>query len=259
MTIDTDFHSHVSRTSALQMVKAAQEMELRVFGLSEHVFEMSEVRPMLDHLPMEGPLLPFARYIDEVLSAAQQAAIEVRLGLEVDFIPGKNEQIQGFLQGRPWDFLIGSVHEVEGIQFEAGSIGKKEQGEALWHRYVALLREAVKSGYFSVVSHPVRMRVANPYIPPTMDEELDRLAAEAARRDVALEINGYDVLHYPELVRQLAQACKRHETPISIGSDAHYPARIAQAHAQTEAMLREVGIRKVRIWRQMRPEEYTFA
>jgi histidinol-phosphatase (PHP family) len=257
MIIDTDFHSHVSRTSALQMVEAAQDKGMRVFGLSEHVFEMSEARPLLDHLPMEGPLLPFDTYTEAVQRAAQNASIDVRLGLEVDFIPDKNERIQAFLQGRHWDFLIGSVHEVEGIQFERGNSWGKVRGEELWHRYYTLLREAVKSGYFSVISHPVRMRLANPHLPPTLDEELDRLAAEATRHDVALEINGSDVLRYPDLVQRLALACKRQETPISVGSDAHYPPGIAQAHVQTEVMLREVGISKVRIWKHMQAEEYS--
>ena len=42
MTIDTDMHSHVSRSSALQMALAAQQKGLRVLGLSEHVFQMEE-------------------------------------------------------------------------------------------------------------------------------------------------------------------------------------------------------------------------
>ena len=44
MTIDTDMHSHLSRSSALQMAMAAQQKGLRVLGLSEHVFQMQETR-----------------------------------------------------------------------------------------------------------------------------------------------------------------------------------------------------------------------
>ena len=49
MTIDSDFHSHVSRSSALQMAQSAREKGLRVLGLSEHVFQMSEARQTLEH------------------------------------------------------------------------------------------------------------------------------------------------------------------------------------------------------------------
>jgi histidinol-phosphatase (PHP family) len=257
MTIDTDFHSHVSRSSAREMARSAQAKGVRVLGLSEHIFQMSETRSILGHLGPEGPLLTFPAYIEAVHAAAQGLRAEVRLGMEVDFIPGKNEAIQTFLQGYDWDFLIGSVHEIDGVQVEINKKRDREEGEALWFRYFELLREAVSSGYFSLVSHPVRMRAENPYLPPQLDQELERLAAEATRCDVALEINGFDVLTYPSLVRRLAQACLLHRTPVSIGSDAHNPRQIVRGHTQSEAILREVGIKRVRIWKQRAVEEYS--
>jgi len=256
MIIDTDMHSHVSRSSAWQMVLAAQQKGLRVLGLSEHVFQMRETRLALQHLEPEGPLLTFNTYIEDVRTAASRSNVDVRLGLEVDFIPGKNKLIHSFIQEYTWDFLIGSVHEINGIQFEANHKWSREEGEALWLKYFELLRRVVTSRHFSVVSHPVRLRVNNPYLPRTFDEELDRLAAEATHYDVALEINGYDMLHYHSLVRRLAKACILHHTPISVGSDAHNPKGIAQAHQQTENMLHELGITKVRLWKQMKAEEY---
>jgi histidinol-phosphatase (PHP family) len=53
----------------------------------------------------------------------------------------------------------------------------------------------VLSNHFSLISHPVRMRVHNPFLPATFDEELEHLAAEATRYDIALEIDGYAMLH----------------------------------------------------------------
>lgn len=256
MVIDTDFHSHVSRSSARKMAQSAQEKGLRVLGLSEHVFQMSEARSLLDHMPLEGPLLTFSTYLEEVSSAAQNSHIEVRLGMEVDYIPGKNELIQSFLQDHAWDFLIGSIHEIDGIRLESDHRWERQEGEAAWLRYFELLRQAVGSGYFSLVSHPVRMRSRNPFIPATLDEELEELAAEAADCDVALEINGYDVRTFPGLVRRLAKACSLYQAPISVGSDAHNPRQIAQAHSQTETILHEAGLTKVRIWKQRVAEEY---
>ncbi len=256
MTIDTDFHSHVAPSSAYEMVQAAQSKGLWVLGLSEHVFQMSEVRPALEHLPQEGPLLTFAAYAEQVHAAARDLRFDARLGLEVDFIPGKNEPIRSFVQARDWDYLIGSVHEINGEMFEVDRKWSREEGEALWLHYFELLHKAVSSGYFDVVSHPVRMRVGNPHLPPTFDDELERLAAEATRCDVALELNGYDVLHYPSLVRRLARACMLQHTPVSVGSDAHYPREVAGAHRQTEDIMLEVGITRIRTWRQRVVEEY---
>ena len=251
MTIITDFHSHISRTSAFVMVQAARERGLRVLGLSEHIFEMSEMRPLLGHLALEGPDMPFAAYREAVQAAAGRAEIEVRLGLEVDFLPDNNEQIHAAIRRYEWDFLIGSIHEVDGVFFESERLSwGREEGEALWLRYFALLREAVSSGYFQVVSHPVRMRRQNPHLPASFDEELERLAAEATARNVALELNGYDMRKYPELVRRVARACASQRTPISVGSDAHRPQDLAGAHAETEAFMREAGLTHVRTWKQ---------
>lgn len=256
MSIDTDFHSHIVRSSAGQMVQKAKEKRLRVLGISEHVFQMTEGRPVLSHMPPEGPFLTLDNYFARVRAAAEQAEMDARIGLEVDFVPDKNAEIWRMIEGRAWDFLIGSVHEVDGILFEERLKRSREDGEALWLRYFELLREAVSCGRFSVVSHPVRMRTANPFLPSTLDEELERLAAEAARHDIALEINGYDILTYSGLVKRLVRACSLHHTPVSVGSDAHDPGGLAQGHRLSEEFLREAGIGKVRIWKQMHAEEY---
>ncbi|GAC1456362.1 MAG: histidinol-phosphatase HisJ family protein [Ktedonobacteraceae bacterium] len=256
MILDTDFHSHIVRSSALQMAQSAHERGIRVLGLSEHVFQMSEARAPLAHMELEGPILSFQEYIDAAHAAGEQAEVDVRLGLEVDFIPEQNDTIQASLQGYPWDFLIGSVHQVDGKLFERDNKLTREQGEATWLRYMQLLREAVQSNFFSLVSHPVRMRYKNPYLPPRLEDEYEQLAALATQKNTALEINGYDTLTYPDMVRLLAKACALHNTPISVGSDAHNPKQVAQAHTQTLEILREVGIAKLRIWKQRVPEEY---
>lgn len=259
MTIATDFHSHIVRSSATQMAQSAQSRGIRILGLSEHVFQMREARPLLEHMILEGPLLTIAQYSEAVRQAAEETGLDIRLGLEIDFIPEKNQQIQAALQGHPWDFLIGSVHETDGRMIEPDEeVASREEGEQLWRRYFHLLRETVRSGYFDLVSHPVRMRVRNPHLPITMDDELEQLAMEATQHDVALEINGSDILHYPDLVRRLAIACIRQHTPISVGSDAHNPTQVARGHQRTIDLLREVGGSTIRIWKQRQPDIATF-
>ena len=40
----------------------------------------------------------------------RDAGHPVKLGLEMDFVPGREEQLAALLEGRPWDYVIGSVH-----------------------------------------------------------------------------------------------------------------------------------------------------
>lgn len=256
MKIPTDFHNHVAGSSAQQMVEAARQRGLHVLGLSEHVFQMSEIQSTLAHMKLEGPLLTTAQYLQAVHAAAHELAFDVRLGLEVDFIPEKNERIRVALQGYAWDYLIGSVHQIGDDQYEHHRFSDQEEGELYWKRYFELLRAATNSRLYDVISHPARMRRRNPYEPQNIDDEYEHLAADATRCNVALEINGYDVLKYPETVRRLARACALHHTPISIGSDAHMPNEVAQAHQQTYHLLQEAGITTIRIWKQRQVVEY---
>jgi histidinol-phosphatase (PHP family) len=259
MPITTDFHNHLSYTSATAMVQAAKQRGLRVFGFSEHIFQMQEAHPLLSHLPLEGRLMDLSDYRREVQEAARAASFDVRVGLEVDFQPERNAAIQAILRPYDWDFLIGSVHDVDELHYDRMQEDPgREQGEALWLRFLTLLREAVSSGFFQVVSHPVRMYTTNHYLPATFDEELERLAAEATRCNVALELNGFDVLTYPHVVHRLIRACAIHHTPMSCGSDAHYPAEVGQAHHLFATILRDAGIKKIRLWRRQEPEEYAF-
>lgn len=256
MGIETDFHSHIVRSSALQMAQKAREHGLRILGVSEHVFQMAEGRPLLPHMPQEGPFLSLDSYFLCLQEAAEMAQLPLRIGLEVDFVPEKHAEIWQAIDGRAWDFLIGSVHQVDTLVFEGVHHRDRTKGEALWLRYFDLLRSAVRSGVFSLVSHPVRMRATNPFLPSRLDEELESLAAEATHYNVALEINGFDIRTYPSLVKRLARACASQHTPISIGSDAHDPRGIAQGHALSEQLLHELGIERVRIWKKRIPEEY---
>ena len=258
MPIITDFHNHVSYTSATAMIQSAREKGLQIFGLSEHIFQMYEAHPLLSFLPLEGRLMYVEDYRKEVSEAAQSAHFDVRVGLEVDFIPEKNAAIQSLFLPYSWDFLIGSVHDVDELHFDRMQEDPgRERGEALWLRYLFLLREAVTSGLFQVVSHPVRMYTTNHYLPANFDEELEHLAAEATRCDVALELNGYDIITYPEVVQRLVNACVVQRTPICCGSDAHNPREVGQAGALFETILRKAGIQHVRSWKQQKPEEHS--
>src|SRR5579883_3428726 len=109
MSIVTDFHNHVVRSSVERMTRSAMDKQLRVLGLSEHIFQLSEARPLLPYMPQEGPFISLAAYFQAIAEVREQTAYDVRAGLEVDFVPARNSELWQVIAGQPWDFLIGSV------------------------------------------------------------------------------------------------------------------------------------------------------
>src|SRR5438552_19054261 len=76
-----------------------------------------------DHSPMEiddfDEWRMYTRELDEYVEKVRRAQREfpdlsIKLGLEVDYIPGHEPWIRQLAARHPWDYFIGSVHYVSG-------------------------------------------------------------------------------------------------------------------------------------------------
>jgi histidinol-phosphatase (PHP family) len=237
-----DYHTHICEATIDVMFARAAELGVREYGVAEHIFQLHEGQPIFPQIPPEGPPCSRDWYVSAVRERGLAHGLDVRLGLEVDFVPGTESQVQAVLDGVEWDFLLGSVHEIDTLDFFENDPTDAAHGESLWERYVALLIEAVRSGKFDVITHPVRNSVRNPHVPAHFDTLADELAHTAAIANVAIELNGEDITCWPVLVRQLATACARHGCPISFGSDAHGPQSIGRGMQSAMDIARSVGV-----------------
>lgn len=157
-----DYHVHTPLCrhavgEPLEYVRAAQARGLAEIGFS-------------DHCPMDGPE-PFddwrmlraelPRYLEMILEARACAApYPVRLGLECDFIAGREKWVEELAAAAPWDYLIGSVHylapgwDVDNpkhlSRFEASPGAVAEIWTLYWREFNACAR----SGLFDILAHP---------------------------------------------------------------------------------------------------------
>ena len=116
-----DFHAHTnycdgSNTPA-EMVRAAAEQGLKVFGLSGHGYTPYDESYCM--LPEEE-----AAYERDVRALAEEYAgkLEVLCGVEQDCLAGK--------PARDWDYVIGSVHYID--CGEEGGIIPIDESRKLW-------------------------------------------------------------------------------------------------------------------------------
>jgi histidinol phosphatase-like PHP family hydrolase len=140
-----------------------------------------------------------------------------------------------------WDVILGSVHCLTGDHsiFDPST---PLSTAAAWDDYFERLADAVETGGYDVVTHPLRLAVSRPEVPHDMARRLDHLADLAARADVALEVNGSDVRVYPELVQLLCESVARAGAPLSLGSDAHRPHSVGAVLRGIDAV-RTAGVR----------------
>ncbi|GEA17118.1 histidinol-phosphatase HisJ family protein [Moorella sp. E306M] len=169
----------------------------------------------------------------------------VRAGLEVDFRPGKDHRRE--LAGRPWDYLIGSVHAIGDWDFDRPG---QEAGFTAWDidelyiTYFDLVARAAATGLFQIIGHLDLIKIYG-HRPRRPVLELAEPALKViAESGAAMEINTAGLFKpvgeiYP--ARELLERAFSLNIPVTIGSDAHAPGEVARERQRARELLRRVG------------------
>src|SRR3954466_2455159 len=160
------------------------------------------------------------RYVGAVVEAKERG-LPVKLGLEVDYFPGKERGTAQALAQYPWDYLLGSVHFVDGfpVDQEPGLVEKLGPQEA-WRRSFVWLRNAARSGLFDSLSHPDLVRHHGPRPGVEAVQRLHEETADAIEAaGLCVEVSAAGLPKpggelYPE--PSLLEACHARGVPITL-------------------------------------------
>jgi len=271
-----DYHMHLRRPAegyeeidhtpeaAEQFVEVARERRVDEIGFTEHVYYFRQTRDLWTQPHnLERCVHDLDRYCDAVLEARRRG-LPVKLGLEVDYVPGRERELHDVLEPYPWDFLLGSVHEIEGhaIDNDPGEgLWKHFSTEEVWRRYFIALRGAARSGLFDVLSHPDLVKIFGRRPAPDavlLHHEETADAVEAAG-GLAIEVSTAGLRKpvgevYPD--GALLDACRRRGVPITTASDAHVPNDVGRDFDRAIELARSAGYGTVTVFdrRQARQE-----
>jgi len=190
-------------------------------------------------------------YVDQVQQARQAfPQLTIRLGLEVDYLPGLEGWIRDLASLPVWDYLIGSVHYVfQDWNFDhpdARAEWQRRDPWEIWTDYFHRLTQAAASGLFDIIAHADLCKKFRFY--PSQDwTSLALQFLEAAKANgVALELNTaglrkecQEIYPGPKLLAMAQQL----GLPITFGSDAHSPEELGAGFDQALAQARAVGYR----------------
>lgn len=191
---------------------------------------------------------------------------EVRLGAEFEFRPEWTGPLDELAEAVDFDFVIGSVHVVDGINVSGGDrldayFGPRDQREA----YAAYFREIgrmVEWGGFDVVGHfDLVKRFGHPrygpYRPEDFEEEIRPVLARMAEAGLGIEINTSGVVQPPAAPfphPQILRWAREEGVPyLTIGSDSHAPEHLAQGLDEGYRLARATGWEELTVFRGRRP------
>ena len=120
---------------------------------------------------------------------------DLRLGIEADFVPGREDRMPTCSTARDWDYVVGSVHflrddAVDPRRLDVWDIARRSPTRS-GARYFETLGEAARSGLFDIIAHPDLVKVWGGQARP--DGDLRRFYEPAmegfAESGVAVEVS----------------------------------------------------------------------
>jgi len=225
-------------------VERAIEIGVRGVGFSFHLpvpipvsYKVNVTRDELDALVGQVERLR-ERYSGE---------LPILLGGEADFIPGQERAVEELAASYPFDYLIGSVHFLDGWPFDhPAEVARYDDWDIaeLYERYFAVVREAIRSRLFDVVGHVDLIKKFGHRPAGDWSHLVDAVCEEAAAHDTPIELNtaGFDKPVGEQYAAEpFLRRCAEAGLPLVFGSDAHRPSEVGRHFARAVRLAKAAG------------------
>lgn len=236
-----DYHVHVVAHGEYQYsqewleryLAGARQRGIRAIGLVEH----EEYRDRVDL---------------HIIKSLSNPDLDVACGLEMDFMPGREEVIQAILTQYPLDFTIGSVHYIDGWPFDHPDYRQQFESadiDQVYDDYFRLVDQMVRSGLFDIVGHldliklwghrPVKNNLLQYVLPVLHSIKASGMVIEINSAGIRKPVG--EIYPAPAIIEEMF----RLGLPITMGSDAHHPDQVAEDFTDVAQVLWNIGYRKV--------------
>ncbi|MBU2603127.1 MAG: histidinol-phosphatase HisJ family protein [Actinobacteria bacterium] len=242
-----DYHTHNSRCghasgTLREYVEAALRRGLSGMGASAHLPLVHTRDPILSMALSE-----LHDYVGEVRALQAEYPGFILLGIEADYRPDTFDDVRGLLESYPFDYVIGSVHYLDGWPFDDPRQRHTWDGreiEDVYRRYFDLVGEAAETGAFTLIGHLDLVKKWGHRPPRPLEDAARALAERIARAEVVVEVNTAGLRKpvaelYPDVT--LLRLLREQGVAVTFGSDAHSPQDVGRDFDAALAAVREAG------------------
>ena len=266
----TDLHIHTpycghASGSAEETVIAAIKKGFSLIGFSEHLpYPEDYIAPVPDCV---APMDEWTNYLDDIstLQTTFMEKIDIRIGAEIDYLPGRMEKTSELLKKFSYDYIYGSVHLVDDICIDYKDEYLKEHLEALggpdglWEKYWCALEELIQLDICDILSHldlPGKLESAQPSRDQT--DAMRHVLELAHEHELVLELNtggidrSYTGYPYPSL--DILKHARELNMEMTFGSDAHAPDQVGRHHEYAMDIFRRLGWERLVVFKSRKKE-----
>ncbi len=196
-------------------------------------------------LPYRMSVAQFDDYLALVERAREAWAgrIDVRLGLESDYVPGAEPWLEKLHAQAEFHHILGSVHTTLPDYRNRYANGDAVAYQRTHFEHLAM---AAETGLFDTLAHPDLIKILTPsqWSFERVLDDIRRCLDRVAKTGAAMELNTSGLqkpLHEMHPNLPFLREMRERHIPVVIGADAHEPKRVAANYEDALDMLREVG------------------
>jgi histidinol-phosphatase (PHP family) len=263
----TDYHVHLRQdapgtpadeaftTGNVERYRAAaDEHGIAELGAAEHIYRFRQALNVWQH--------PFWRAearddLDAYIGFLREET-DLRVGIEADFVPGREDRLATLLDELDLDYVVGSVHFLgdAAVDHEGYDIWetRSHRPDEVWRRYFETLGEAARTGLFDILAHPDLVKVWGDRR-PRPEGDLRRFYERAidgiAEGRPAVEVSTAGLRKpvgelYP--ATPFLEMCLEAGCPVALSSDAHEPGQVGSGYERALEVLDGLGVRELAVF-----------
>ncbi len=253
---DTPAARYFTAANAERYRESAEAKGIAELGVAEHVYRFTDALEVWDHeLWRENARDDLTDYCGWV-----KEETDLKLGIEADFVPGREDRMAALLDGRPWDYVVGSIHFLgEGaVDYDKYDVWTRAgSADKVWRTYFEWLGQAATCGLYDVLAHPDLVKYWGPARPerPWPEKDLrfyyDIAMEGIAASGIAIELSTAGLRKpvgelYPSepFLEMVVDA----GNPIVLSSDAHTPDLLGYGYEQAVAQLGRLGVTEIGVF-----------
>ena len=260
---DYHVHSNFSDDCFKQTLPEACTTALRV-GITEICFT--------EHVDMNYPVdkgdfqLDYETYSKEIEKARSSfPQLTILKGLEFGMQEGISEQMHSYLNNHTFDFILGSIHAIDGLELFGGKFSAGKTEDEAYARYFETMLACVKNfekinvlAHFNLLKRYIYVNSSEYEIYTKHFDVIDEIFNVIIEKGIGLEINTSGWRYGVNSTIPGLELLKRYKLKggeiITFGSDAHRPEHLGYKFKEAYSLARESGFKYYAYYRKGKPQ-----
>lgn len=249
-----DGHTHLengplTKEYVLSFVEEAKKKGIKTIHILDHTHRFIEFKDIYGDLRnidlqnqwLNNKEMKFKDHLQTYITLMKEIKemnldVEVKYGLEVCYTPQYENKIREILSNYKFDFLIGSIHSIDGIlydmSFSKELLFDKYDINDIYQRYYELICKAIESQLFTQIGHIDQIKLFNYYPSYDLKPTYQKIAQLLKKYQIKAENN--TGIHYRYghkdigLNDELLKILKEYYVDMITSSDAHNAKDVGQ-------------------------------